>query len=186
MTKYFADNALSILSLLISLITFFSTRKILRKTYILNREGIRGEAIELMFVESQQTKDFVILKLVLFNPGNTAALINSFSAYKLVQNRWEILSYFGFQKWKKIKEAKWCPSREKQLSKIKTFNEEYANLYVENYCNIFVSIPGRISSKEYKFSIQTNHGKVETTRIIDIYATESYFPHSYQKKFFDS
>lgn len=84
----------------------------------------------------------------------------------------------------KIEEARWWPSCDNEADSIKTLKNEYVNLYVEDYRNIFVNLPGYISREDYKFLVKTNHGSVE--RITNIDSTEIYFADSYQRWFLDS
>jgi hypothetical protein len=179
LADYLKENAISILSLLISSYVLLSNKRTLIKTYRLNRAGVRSEDIELLFIASEQKEESASLKLVLFNPGNVAAIINSLTIYKFAPHPIKILRYIGIKKWQEVEDAHWWPSSEDKFDSIRTLEDEYSNLYVEDYRNIFVNFPGYISRTDYKFFIQTNNGSVE--RITTIDATKIYFPHAYRK-----
>lgn len=179
MLDYLKENIISVFSLVISLYIFFSNRKILIRSYKLSRNIVRSEELEMLFVESQQMEERIVIKLVLFNPGNIAAIINSFTVYKLVPSRIKVLKYLGFKQWREITNARWWPSCNDEAEGIKTLKTEYKSLYVKDYRNIFVSVPGYISDEDYKFFVKTNNGSIE--QITDINATEIYFSHRYRK-----
>ncbi len=63
--------------------------------YRLSRDGARSEEVELIFVESQQQEESVVVKLVLFNPGNIAAIIHSLTVHESVPHSISLLRYLG-------------------------------------------------------------------------------------------
>jgi hypothetical protein len=181
---YLSKNALAIISLIISSYILLTNKKILSKSYRLSRDGARSEEVELIFVESRQQEESVVLKLVLFNPGNVAAIIHSLTVYESVSYPMKLLRYLGLHKWREIEDARWWPSHNETFEGQKTVKDEYASLYVKDYRDIFVIFPGYRSRNEYKFFVQTNHGSTE--RITTIDAIEIYFPHRYRKWYRDS
>jgi hypothetical protein len=176
--NYLSNNALAIISLIISSYILLSNRKILSNSYRLSLDGARSEEVELIFVESRQ-EEGVVLKLVLFNPGNVAAIIHSLTVYESVPHSMSLLRYLGLRRWREIEKARWWPNHNETFDGQKTVKDEYASLYVRDYRDIFVIFPGYPSRNEYKFFAQTNHGSVE--RITTIDATEIYFAHRYRK-----
>lgn len=72
--------AISLLSLLISFATLYinlKNRKTQLNTYSLTRASHRSGNIDLKWVSSEQLENEVLIKLIFFNPGSIASIIQS-------------------------------------------------------------------------------------------------------------
>jgi hypothetical protein len=132
-------------------------------------------------VSTEQLDDNILIKLVFFNPGSIAAIIQSLTIYKEVEASSFIKRLLGFTEWKEIRSARWWPTADSSCKEPKSMADEYQNLYVEDHRDILVSIPGRIDRNVYRFAIQTNHGGHSHYSTID--ATTTYFSHAFRQWF---
>lgn len=175
---------MSSLSLVISLALLFihlKNRKTQLNSYILSRSAFRSSSINLKYVSSEQLDDSILIKLVLFNPGSIATIIQSLTVYKEVESRFFIGRLLGFTEWREVREARWWPTTDSSCKTPKSMADEYKNLYVEDYRDILVSIPGLIDRNVYQFVIESNHGGLEHFSTID--SVTSYFPHAFRQWF---
>ena len=161
---------------LISLILHFRNRKVVLRSYWLNRSNHRSSSIDFVYVNSKQKDDEYILKLVLFNPGSIASVIKSLTIYREIVSSNAFLRFFNISEWEEVTEAKWWPTKNDSCSEIKSFAEEYKNLYVDDLRDILVSMPGYIDRNRYKFHIKTNNGGYVCESRID--SISSCFPYA--------
>ncbi|WP_288393087.1 hypothetical protein [uncultured Herbaspirillum sp.] len=152
------------------------------RSYWIAREAYRSSAIQLAFIQSEQLKDFVLLKLVLFNPGSIAAVIGSFSVKRKVRLNF-IERALRINSWKEIPDSKWWPTQDASDKTVKYLADESSSLYVEDQRIIYALIPGMIDRDEYQFEIRTNNGWriLETT----ICATRTSFAHASEDWFYE-
>ena len=178
---------MSSLSLIVSLgvlIVHLKNRKTQFSSYALARHAHRSSSIDLALVSAEQLDGSILVKLVLFNPGSIAALIKSLTVYREVKSNSFLGRLFGSTEWKEITEARWWPTADSSSKTPKSFADEYQNLYVEDYRDILVSMPGLIDRNNYRYVIQTNLGGYETSSTI--YAARSHFPHAFRQWFRES
>ncbi len=171
-------------SLVISLAVLFvhlKNRRTQLSSYFLTRAAHRSSAIDLKCVSSEQLEDKVLIRLVLFNPGSIATIIQSLTVYKEVESESFFLRWLGRVKWKELRDARWWPTSDPSCKDQKYFADEYKSLYVEDYRDIFVLLPGYIDRNMYRFAIETNHGDYSHSSTID--ATRSYFSHAFRQWF---
>lgn len=176
--------AMSSASLAISLALLFvhlKNRKTQLSSYFLARAAYRSSSIDLKYVSSEQLGGNVLIKLVLFNPGSIATIIQSLTIYKRVKSRFFLLRFFGRTEWEEIREAKWWPASDPLCKDQKFFADEYKSLYVEDHRDIFVLLPGYLDRNVYRFSIETNHGGYSHSSTID--GTWSHFSHAFRQWF---
>ncbi len=159
----------------------FKNRGTQLNSYFLSRAAHRSSSIDLKYVSSEQLEDNVLIKLVLFNPGSIATIIQSLTVYKEVESKFFLLRLFGRTEWKELREVSWWPTSDPSCKDQKFFADEYKSLYVEDCRDIFVLLPGCIDRNVYRFAIESNHGWYSHSSII--YATECYFPHAFRQWF---
>lgn len=179
--------AMSSASLAISLALLFvhlKNRRTQLSSYFLARAAYRSSSIDLKYVSSEQLEDNVLIKLVLFNPGSIATIIQSLTIYREVESRFFLFRLLGRTAWKELGEAKWWPTSDPSCKDQKFLADEYKNLYVEDYRDIFVLLPGYIDRNVYRFAIETNHGGHTRTSTID--ATRTYFSHAFRQWFHEA
>jgi hypothetical protein len=178
------NSVLSIVSLIISIAAlYFNHRnnKINQNSFLISRDGYRASSIVLEFVCSKQYDGYYILKFVVFNPSSIATIIKSFSVLERTYHNNSFFEFFGKENWERIGSAKWCPSHEDVCKEIGNMEHNYKHLFVNEYKNIFVSIPGRITREKLKFIIKTNNGGVVLNTSID--ATATHFSYDFHQTF---
>ena len=175
-------DLISVLGFVISLFLLFvhiKNRHTQLSSYQLARATYRSSSIDLHYIGSEQVDDHVLLKLVLFNPGSVAAIIQSFAVFEVSPTRNSIRRLFWPTEWRRIEDARWWPTKNADQKTSGYLADEYENLYVEDFRTILVSIPGMIDRREYLFEVRTNHGS-QTTRTT-IAATASHFSHHFER-----
>ncbi len=150
-------------------------------TYRISRATFRSSEIVLHFIGSEQLEGNVLLKLVLFNPGSIASVIQSFAVFERVSSPNGLLRLFGFNKWQRIEDAKWWPTKDTTMTNPKLLEDVYESLYVEDHRTILVTIPGIIDRRQYLFEVCTNNGCLNLMTTIDGFQT--HFAFSFKQKY---
>lgn len=151
---------ISIISLMISLAVLFihyKNRKTTLHSYWINRNVHRYSASEMTIVRTIQQENSYFAHLVYFNPGSVASILQSLTVYRQVKYKLPFLPFF-LKDWEEITEAKWWPTESPDDFNVKFIADEYTNLYVEDYRDILVVLPGRINRGVHRFHIKTNQG----------------------------
>ena len=177
-------DAVSALGFLISLFLLFihiRNRRTQISAYHISRATFRSSSIELCFIASEQLKGEVLLKLIVFNPGSIAAIIQSFAVFEEVRTRNFLKRMVKPTEWKRIEGARWWPTKEVDQIQPRSYAEEYESLYVNEHRVILVRMPGMIDRREYLFEVKTNHGGQRRFTTID--ATTSYFPYHFEQRY---
>lgn len=175
---------LSVASLAISIVALYFNHKnniINKNSFLISRDGYRASSIALQFVCSKQYDGFYILKFVVFNPSSIATIIKSFSVSERAHSYNRFLGFFCRDNWDILESAKWCPSDQDLCNEIYNMEQNYKHLFVSDHKNIFVSIPGRITREQLKFTIKTNNGGVSLKTSVD--ATATYFSFDFHQTF---
>lgn len=179
--------AVSLASLVISLAVLFvhlKNRRTQLRSYLLTRATHRSSAIDLKYVSSEQVEEQVLIKLVLFNPGSVAAIIQSLTVSREIESRFFLLRWFGWTEWKELTEARWWPTSDPTCKDQRYFADEYRSLYVEDCRDIYVLLPGYIDRAMHRFTIQTSQGGCAHSSKID--GTRSYFSHAFHQWFHEA
>lgn len=179
-----AMSSASLVTSLALLFIHFKNRKTQVSSYFLARATYRASSIDLKFVSSEQREGNVLIKLVLFNPGSIATLIQSLTVYKEVESRFFLFRFFGRTEWKEVDDAKWWPTSDPSCKDQKYFADEYKSLYVEDCRDIYVLLPGYINRSVHRFAVETNHGGYSHSSTID--ATRTYFSHAFRRWFHET
>lgn len=177
--------AISLLSLLISFATLYinlKNRETQLNTYFLTRASHRSGNIDLKWVSSEQLENEVLIKLIFFNPGSIASIIQSLTIWREIPSDWRILRWLGQTEWEEVRSARWWPAADPSCKKLKNFADEYKSLYVSDYRELLILIPGYIDRNLYKFLIKTNNGQCSQKCTID--AIKSHFPHTSEQWFY--
>jgi hypothetical protein len=172
-------------SLAISLALLFvhlKNRKTQLRSYVLARAAARSSSINLQYVSSEQLDGKVLIKLVLFNPGSIAIIIQALAVHKKVESRFFLLRLLGLTEWTELDQAAWWPTSDSSCKDEKFFADEYKSLYVEDYRDIFALLLGCLDRNMYRFHIQTNNGDYIIYSII-YYVGNACFPRSYWQWF---
>ncbi|WP_145914935.1 hypothetical protein KV708_15725 [Comamonas thiooxydans] len=163
-----------------SLIISIKNYKSQNKSYSMNRYIHRSTEIDLKYVESDFMHGGILAKLVLFNPGPTAVIIQSLTLYKQTTAKFFLKRWLNVPDEVEIRNARWWPVSDATCKEPKYLHEEYKSIYVEDIRDIYVAWQGyRDDESKYVFLIQTNKGGYST--ISTVSESESYFPHAYRK-----
>lgn len=174
-------------SLVISLALLFvhlKNRRTQLSSYFLARATHRSSSIVLKYVVSEQLEGNVLIKLVLFNPGAIATIIQSLTVYQKAESQCFLFRWFGRTEWKELTDAQWWPTGDSSCKDQKYLADEYKSLYVEDIRDIYVLLPGYIDRNMYRFDIETNHAGRSYCSTID--ATRTYFPHAFRQWFHEA
>ena len=162
-------DLISVLGFVISLFLLFvhvKNRRTQLSSYQLARATYRSSSINLHYIGSEQVDDYVLLKLVLFNPGSVAAIIQSFAVFEVSPTRNSLRRLFWSTEWGRVENARWWPTKNPDQKTFRYLADEYENLYVEDFRTILVSMPGVIDRREYLFEVRSNHGSQTTKTTI--------------------
>lgn len=179
-------NLINYIGFAISIFLLFihiKNSRIQRNSFWLARDSQRSSSIDLVYISSMQLDKKVSLKLVLFNPSSTSAIIKSFAIYKQIPSRNILLRLFNKKELERIENARWWPTKHPEDRTMKYLADEYQNLLVKDQRDILVLFPGEIDRNYYCFEIKTNHGDI--LRHVDIYGTNTCFPHASSIKYTD-
>jgi len=177
-------DAISALGFLISLFLLFihmKNRRTQISAYHISRAAFRSGAIELQLISSKQIESEVLLKLIVFNPGSIAAIIQSFAVFEEIPTKNILKRIFKPTEWKRVEGARWWPTKEIEQINPRSYAEEYENLYVNEHRHILVRMPGAIDRRNYLFKVKTNHGG--QCRITGIDALSSSFPYHFEQRY---
>ena len=183
--EFVRDTVLGVNTLLAVFLFFvhMKNRRTQLATYHLTRSTHRSGINDLLFVDSEQVGNSVICKLVFFNPGSVAAIIQSFSVYEIPHSYGWLRRNIERCKWRRIRFAKWWPTNNPEQKQVRYLPDEYSNLYVADYKVVMVSFSGVIDRRRYLFRIDTNHGYVTTE--VEIDRSVSCFPYMHMRKHHD-
>lgn len=177
-TQQLITLAIAIIGLLISLYLLYiniKNRGTQVSAYRITRTLHRSSKIVLKYINAEQLDGRFLVKLVLFNPGSIASVIHSFAVFKPTQNPNCFFRIFKPTVLKRIEDACWWPTRDENQKEARYLDDEYQNLYVENYRVILVSIPGLVDRKRYEFEIRTNNDyQIQKTHIDGIKGTHQF------------
>lgn len=179
--------AMSSASLAISLALLFvhlKNRRTQLSSYFLARATYRSSSIDLKYVSTEQLENQVLIRLVVFNPGSVATIIQALTVYKEVEPEFFFFRLLGRTEWEELGEAKWWPTSDPSCKEQKFLADEYKSLYVDDHRDIFILLPGYIDRNKYRFDIQTNHGGRSHFSTID--ATRTHFSHGYRQWFHEA
>lgn len=175
---------IAVISLLISLYLLYinvKNRGTQVSTYRINRALHRSSRSVLQYINTEQLDGRFLVKLVLFNPGSTASIIHSFAVFKPIKNPNRLFRIFKPTVLQCIDDARWWPTRDENQKDPQYRDDEYKNLYVEDYRVILVSIPGWVDRERYEFEIRTNNDYlVHKTHILGIKGSHQ-FSHYYEE-----
>lgn len=152
-------------------------------SYQISRAAYRSSQIELVYLSSEQVESQVFLKLVLFNPGSIAAIIQSFAVFERVPTSNPFRRIFRSTEWRRIERARWWPTEDVDHKVPKFLEDEYKNLFVQDQRTILVKMPGYIDRRSYRFEVRTNLGG--RTRETTIDGTATHFSHHYEIRYAD-
>jgi hypothetical protein len=176
--------AIAVIGLLISLYLLYiniKNRGTQVSAYRITRTLHRSSKIVLKYINAEQLDGRFLVKLVLFNPGSIASVIHSFAVFKPTQNPNRFSRIFKPILLKRIEDAYWWPTRDESQKEARYLDDEYKNLYVEDYRVILVSIPGMVGRERYEFEIRTNNDyQIHQTHIDGIKGTHR-FSHYYEE-----
>lgn len=180
-TQQFITLAIAIVGLLISLYVLYiniKNRVTQVSAYRVTRALHRSSNIVLKYINTEQLDGHFLVKLVLFNPGYIASVIHSFSVFKPARNPNRFFRIFKPKVLNQIDNAYWWPTREENQKEPRYLDDEYQNLYVEDYRVILVSVPGLVDREWYEFEIQTNNGHlIHKTHIDGVKGTHRFSHH---------
>lgn len=180
-TQQFITLAIAIIGLLISLYVLYiniKNRVTQVSAYRVTRALHRNSNIVLQYINAEQLDGHFLVKLVLFNPGSIASVIHSFAVFKSTRNPNRLFRIFKPNVLNPIDNSYWWPTREENQKEPRYLDDDYQNLYVEDYRVILVSIPGLVDREQYEFEIRTNNGHlIHKTRIDGIKGTHRFSHH---------
>ncbi|WP_145986736.1 hypothetical protein [Burkholderia sp. MSMB617WGS] len=183
-TQQLITLAIALIGLLISLYLLFiniKNRGTQLSAYRITRALHRSSRIVLKYINAEQLDGRFLVKLVLFNPGSIATVIHSLAVFKPTENPNRLFHVFKPTLLKRIEDAYWWPTQDKNQKEARYLDDEYKNLYVEDYRVILVSIPGLVGSEQYEFEIRTNNDyQIQKTHIRGIKGTHR-FSHYYEE-----
>ncbi len=167
--EYFSNHT-SIFALLISLAALcVSVRngRTQKATYQLTRATHLSGTNDFHVVSSEQLEDSVLVKLVYFNPGSIATVIQSLTVYELPKSVWWLPRRFDIARKSRIEKAKWWPAGDGDEKTTKLFADNFQYLIVKDGRVIFVKLPGMINRLDHAFELKTNHGSLVTIYSLD-------------------
>ena len=180
-TQQLITLVIAIIGLLISLYLLYiniKNRGTQVSAYRINRALHRSSQIVLQSISVEQLDGRFLVKLVLFNPGSIASVIHSFAVFKSTRNPNRLFRIFKPNVLNPIDNSYWWPTREENQKEPRYLDDDYQNLYVEDYRVILVSIPGLVDREQYEFEIRTNNGHlIHKTRIDGIKGTHRFSHH---------
>ncbi|WP_454806385.1 hypothetical protein [Paraburkholderia fungorum] len=183
-TQQLITLAIALIGLLISLYLLFiniKNRGTQLSAYRITRTLHRSSRIVLKYINVEQLDGRFLVKLVLFNPGSIATVIHSFAVFKPIENPNRLFRVFKPTLLKRIEDAHWWPTQDENQKDARYLDDEYKNLYVEDYRVILVSIPGLVGSEQYEFEIRTNNDyQIQKTDLRGIKGTHR-FSHYYEE-----
>lgn len=183
-TQQLTTLAIAILGLFISLYLLYihiKNRETQLSEYRINRAFYRTSKIVLLYINVEQLDGRFLVKLILFNPSSIASIIHSFAVFKPAKNPNRFFRIFKPTISKFIEDAYWWPTSDEDQKEPQYLDDEYKNLYVENYRVILVSIPGVVDRARYEFEIRTNSDHIiYKTHITGIKGTHR-FSHHYEE-----
>jgi hypothetical protein len=183
-TQQLITLAIALIGLLISLYLLFiniKNRRTQLSAYRITRTLHRSSRIVLKYINVEQLDGRFLVKLVLFNPGSIATVIHSFAVFKPTENPNRLFRVVKPTLIKRIEDAYWWPTQDENQKDARYLDDEYKNLYVEDYRVILVSIPGLVGSEQYEFEIRTNNDyQIQKTDLRGIKGTHR-FSHYYEE-----
>lgn len=176
--------AIAIIGLLISLYLLYiniKNRRTQVSAYRITRGLHRSSRIVLKYINTEQLDGRFLVKLVLFNPGSIASVIHSLAVFKPAKNPDWFFRIFKPTVPTRIEGAQWWPTQDEDQKEARYLDDEFRNLYVEDYRVILVSIPGMVDRERYEFEIRTNNDyQIHETHVDGIKGTHR-FSHYYEE-----
>ncbi|WP_273822861.1 MULTISPECIES: hypothetical protein [Pseudomonas] len=155
-----------------------SNRRTQLATYRLTRSSHWSSTNDLHVISAEQLDDSVLVKLVFFNPGAIAALIQSLAVYEIPPSVWWWPRRLDGLRRKRIEFAQWWPTCDENEKTPRLFADRYQQLLVKESRVILVRFPGRINRLVHAFELKTNHGPITTWYALDFiekgFAFQSY------------
>ncbi|CAI8908707.1 hypothetical protein [Pseudomonas zeae] len=181
MSKEFVQTFISWSGFAISICLLFlqiKNRVTQVSSYNLSRAAYRSGTIVLKLVNVVQLEDSVLMKLVIFNPGSVAAVIQSCSIFERPKNKNWFWRFFT-SKWQRVERSLWWPIQDGSDTEPKYLADAYQQLYVKDVRSIYVSMPGMTDRRRYLFEVRTNNGYVTTeTSVMD---GRTFFSHHFEE-----
>lgn len=166
----YLTNHVSTLSLLMSFAALcISVRngRIQTASYQLSQATHRSGTNDLHVVSSEQLDNTVLVKLVYFNPGSIATVIQSLAVYEVTKPVWWLPRRFNIVRKSRIEKAKWWPVGDSEEKITKLFADNFQYLIVKDCRVIFVKLPGMVNRRNHAFELKTNHGALVTISSLD-------------------
>jgi hypothetical protein len=183
-TQQLVTLTIAIIGLLISLYLLYiniKNRETQVSAYRITRTLHRSSKIVLKYINTEQLDERFLVKLVLFSPGPIASIIHSSAVFKPTQNPNGFFRIFKPTVLKRIEGSYWWPTQNENQKEPRYLDDEYQNLYVEDYRVILMSIPGLVDRARYEFEIRTNNDyQILKTHIDGIKGTHR-FSHHYEE-----
>lgn len=181
LTQQLITLTIASIGLLISLYLLYiniKNRETQVSAYRITRTLHLSSKIVLKYINTEQLDGCFLVKLVLFNPGSIASIIHSLAVFEPTQNPNCFFRIFKPTVLKRIEDAYWWPTQDENQKEPRYLDDEYQNLYVEDYRVILVSIPGLVDRTLYEFEIRTNnHYQTLETHIDGIKGTHQFSYH---------
>lgn len=135
--------------------------------YQLTRSTYRSSTNDFHVISAEQLDDSVLVKLIFFNPGSVAAVIQSLSVYEIPHPVWWLPRRLDWLRRKRLDLAKWWPTRDEDEKTPRLFADRYLELMVKENRVILVRLPGMINRLTHEFELKTNHGSATTWGTLD-------------------
>ncbi|SDT17314.1 hypothetical protein SAMN05216598_4265 [Pseudomonas asplenii] len=144
-----------------------SNRRTQLDSYRLTRSTHRSNTNDFHVISAEQLDDSVLVKLVFFNPGAVAAVIQSLAVYEIPRAIWWLPRRFDWLRRKRIESVKWWPTCDENEKTPRLFSDRYQQLLVKESRVILVRFAGRINRLTHAFELKTNHGEITTWHTLD-------------------
>lgn len=137
--------------------------------YRLTRSTHWSSTTDLHVISAEQLEGYVLVKLVFFNPGSVAALIQSLAIYEVPHPVWWLPRRFDWLRWQPLEYAKWWPTQDENEKTPRLFADKYPDLMVKDSRVILARFPGSINRRTHAFVLRTNHGVITTWYPLDFF-----------------
>ncbi|WP_047541926.1 hypothetical protein [Pseudomonas simiae] len=135
--------------------------------YRLTRSTHWSNTNDFQVISAEQLEDSVLVKLVFFNPGSVAAVIQSLAVYELPRPVWWLPRRLDWLRQKRLELVKWWPTRDEEEKTPRLLADRYLELMVKEDRVILVRFPGMINRLTHAFELKTNHGSITTWDTLD-------------------
>lgn len=175
---------IAIVGLLISLYLLFiniKNRSTQVSAYRMTRANQRSSKIVVILVNSEQLDGRILVKLVLFNPGSIATVIHSVTTFKSRKNPNVLFRLFKPFVLYEVEDAYWWPTRDADQKKPRFLEDEYRNLYFEDFRVVLISIPEWAEIGSFEFRICTNNDYIHLKTYVDGVTGDRRFSHHFEE-----